>query len=158
MRIQVLRVSDLDLNTSGLTVTIDYIEGLKEKESGELGHPRRRDPDHLPPSNLFEAICYQLRALLRKFYGGNTLFAIKAGTFSSIIDFLALIVSNLVTMQFSLLSHRSSGNHLHMRIVGSICTEERRLIWPSQGPRRSGHCSYSSYRLIQHLSNIYHPA
>jgi hypothetical protein len=94
------------LNTSGLTVTIDYIEGLKEKESGELGHPRRRDPDHLPPSNLFEAICYQLRALLRRFYGGNTLFAIKAGTFSSIIYIPALIVSNLVTVQFSLLSHR----------------------------------------------------
>lgn len=40
--------------------------------------PRRRDPDALPPSNLFEALMnigYNGVLALR---GGNTLFAIKA--------------------------------------------------------------------------------
>lgn len=40
--------------------------------------PRRRDPDALPPGNLFEALINVVYKGILTLRGGNTLFAIKA--------------------------------------------------------------------------------
>ena len=45
----------------------------------DLGIPRRRDPDALPPRNFLEWIMSQLYLGVTGLGGGNALFAVKAG-------------------------------------------------------------------------------
>jgi hypothetical protein len=45
----------------------------------DLGMPRRRDPDALPPHNLFEWVMSHTFRAISALGTGNTLYAIKAG-------------------------------------------------------------------------------
>jgi hypothetical protein len=45
----------------------------------DLGEPRRRDPDALPPSNIFEYVMHMIWVGVSALWQGNVLFAIKAG-------------------------------------------------------------------------------
>lgn len=52
---------------------------LHDEDNSDLGQTRPRDPDALPPSNLFELVMYWLYQGTAAVGGGNVLFAIKAG-------------------------------------------------------------------------------
>jgi hypothetical protein len=57
----------------------------------DLGMPRRRDPDALPPANTFEQILNIIYHHFSGLGGGNVLFAIKAGVLSGwLMRFLPL--------------------------------------------------------------------
>lgn len=60
----------------------DVVQG-KEGLSGDLGEAQQRDPDALPPENLFEVIMDVLYHAFRGISHGNQLFAIKAGILTS---------------------------------------------------------------------------
>ncbi|PPQ72963.1 hypothetical protein CVT24_000165 [Panaeolus cyanescens] len=51
----------------------------------DLNLPHRRDPDALPPRNLFEALMNALYELLISVRGGNMQFALKAGVLSVLL-------------------------------------------------------------------------
>lgn len=46
---------------------------------GDLGDARRRDPDALPPENIFELSMNWIHRGYTEFFSGNSLFALKAG-------------------------------------------------------------------------------
>ncbi|KAF8911493.1 hypothetical protein CPB84DRAFT_1671782 [Gymnopilus junonius] len=48
----------------------------------DLGLPQRRDPDHLPPRNLFEAVMVNIHKAFLSLGSGNVLFALKGGLLS----------------------------------------------------------------------------
>ena len=56
----------------------DVIQGVEPEWLDDLGTPRRRDPDALPPRNVFESMMNHLYKTTVAMRGGNTLFAIKA--------------------------------------------------------------------------------
>jgi hypothetical protein len=58
----------------------DVIQGLSPEVMEELGMPRRRDPDALPPRNTFESFMMLLYDGLSSLGRGNFLFALKAAT------------------------------------------------------------------------------
>ena len=58
---------------------------------GDLGMAERRDPDALPPRNLFESLMNLLHRMLEALSSGNVLFAIKAGVLTSMRILLARI-------------------------------------------------------------------
>lgn len=58
---------------------IDHIQGLEPAVMDDLGMPRRRDPDALPPNNAVERILNILYHGIFSLGGGNMLFAMKAG-------------------------------------------------------------------------------
>lgn len=49
----------------------------------DLGLPRHRDPDALPPQNTPEWVLQHIHHMTASLAGGNVLFAIKAGLFTS---------------------------------------------------------------------------
>ncbi|KAF9035517.1 hypothetical protein BJ165DRAFT_1533514 [Panaeolus papilionaceus] len=51
----------------------------------DLNFPHRRDPDALPPRNLFEALMNALHEAITSIRGGNMQFAIKAGVLSVLL-------------------------------------------------------------------------
>ena len=60
----------------------DLIQGIDPDKSDLLGRPTRRDPDALPPNNVFEAagnVFYHFASALGH---GNAVFGFKAGTLS----------------------------------------------------------------------------
>ncbi|OBZ78595.1 Uncharacterized protein C57A7.05 [Grifola frondosa] len=57
----------------------DVIPGMQPEWNEDLGMTSRRDPDALPPSNLFQLVMYWIYLALMGLMGGNALFAIKAG-------------------------------------------------------------------------------
>ncbi|KAJ2933854.1 hypothetical protein H1R20_g3236, partial [Candolleomyces eurysporus] len=63
----------------------DVIQGLHPVDSestGDLGLPKKRDPDALPPRNALELILNTVYHALNGITTGNSLFAIKAGLIS----------------------------------------------------------------------------
>lgn len=50
---------------------------------GDLGMPRPRDPDALPPSNPFEWVMNFMYRAFTGIGGGNLIFALKAGLLTS---------------------------------------------------------------------------
>ncbi|KAJ7047102.1 hypothetical protein C8F04DRAFT_1308883, partial [Mycena alexandri] len=63
-------------------------------EQFDLGMPRRRDPDALPPRNHFEWAMNFLYRSIAQLGGGNTLFAIKASTLTVIMCLPSLLKSS----------------------------------------------------------------
>lgn len=57
---------------------VQLMDPAVENDS-DLGQTRRRDPDALPPSNLFELVMLWLYQAGASLGGGNVVFAIKAG-------------------------------------------------------------------------------
>jgi hypothetical protein len=68
-----------------LTVSKDIIQGAEPEWLEDLGVPRRRDPDALPPQNVFETMMNYMYKGAIAMRGGNTLFAIKAATLTGMI-------------------------------------------------------------------------
>ncbi|KAF5319812.1 hypothetical protein D9611_012858 [Ephemerocybe angulata] len=57
----------------------DVIQGAHDKDLDDLGLPKRRDPDALPPRNVFEVLMNAAYRAGESMTHGNSLFAIKAG-------------------------------------------------------------------------------
>ncbi|KAH9974520.1 hypothetical protein BJV74DRAFT_782419 [Russula compacta] len=66
----------------------------KEGLSGDLGEAQQRDPDALPPENLFEVIMDVLYHAFRGISRGNQLFAIKAGILTTLLSIPSFITSS----------------------------------------------------------------
>ncbi|KAG5730014.1 hypothetical protein E4T56_gene20195 [Termitomyces sp. T112] len=64
----------------------DTIQGMEPATNEDLGMPLRRDPDSLPPRNLFESIMGYLYFSLTGLAGGNVLFGIKAGCLTLLLS------------------------------------------------------------------------
>lgn len=62
---------------------LDVIQGMQKEWKEDLGHPKMRDPDALPPKNAFEWIMNALYRGCLEFVHGNSLYAIKAGVLTS---------------------------------------------------------------------------
>ncbi|KAJ7581095.1 hypothetical protein C8J56DRAFT_256925 [Mycena floridula] len=63
----------------------DTIQGLEPAVLEDLGMPRRRDPDALPPGNAIEWLMSHLYRGIGGLGGGNALYAIKAGALTVIM-------------------------------------------------------------------------
>ncbi|KDR73069.1 hypothetical protein GALMADRAFT_270443 [Galerina marginata CBS 339.88] len=59
--------------------------------NSDLGLPRRRDPDALPPSNLFESLMHVIHEFILSFRSGNVLFALKGGLLALALSLPSLI-------------------------------------------------------------------
>ncbi|KAH6904695.1 hypothetical protein BKA70DRAFT_1296143 [Coprinopsis sp. MPI-PUGE-AT-0042] len=61
----------------------DIIQGTRPMDyEGDLGLPKRRDPDALPPRNVLEWLMSRIHRASVSLWAGNSLFAIKAGFIS----------------------------------------------------------------------------
>ncbi|GLB35374.1 putative ER transporter, 6TM, N-terminal [Lyophyllum shimeji] len=63
----------------------DKIQGLDPRIEHDLGLPQRRDPDALPPRNIFEQVMGTIYHSLTGLEGGNVLFAMKAGVLTVLL-------------------------------------------------------------------------
>lgn len=72
-------------NISSYVCDIDVIQGVQPTTLEDLGVPRQRDPDALPPRNAFEWIMSVLYYAAAGLAQGNALFAIKAGLFTVVL-------------------------------------------------------------------------
>jgi hypothetical protein len=61
----------------------DTIQGLTPAMMNDLGMARPRDPDALPPSNVFEWLISGIYKFVAGLGGGNALYAVKAGILTS---------------------------------------------------------------------------
>lgn len=55
---------------------------------GDLGAPGRRDPDALPPDNVFQLLMSWVHRGYTELFSGNSLFALKAALLTSKAPFL----------------------------------------------------------------------
>ncbi|KAL0581273.1 hypothetical protein V5O48_000756 [Marasmius crinis-equi] len=76
----------------------DMIQGMSPGVIDDLGLPRRRDPDALPPRNGFEWVVSHLYRFVVGLGGGNALYAVKAGILTTIMCLPSFIQS---TAQFA---------------------------------------------------------
>ncbi|RDB29703.1 Uncharacterized protein C57A7.05 [Hypsizygus marmoreus] len=72
----------------------DQIQGLDPTTAEDLGLPKRRDPDALPPRNMFEAVMNLLFHAVTGLAGGNVLFAIKAGLLAVVLALPSFLKSS----------------------------------------------------------------
>ncbi|KII83920.1 hypothetical protein PLICRDRAFT_179954 [Plicaturopsis crispa FD-325 SS-3] len=72
----------------------EIIPGMEPGWVDDLGMPRRRDPDALPPNNAFEAVMNFIYNATKGLGSGNALFAIKAGVLSILLSLPSLIRSS----------------------------------------------------------------
>lgn len=72
----------------------DIIQGMDSAWMGDLGMAERRDPDALPPRNLFESLMNLLHRMLEALSSGNVLFAIKAGVLTILLSLPSLLQSS----------------------------------------------------------------
>ncbi|KAI0318290.1 hypothetical protein OF83DRAFT_1057097 [Amylostereum chailletii] len=70
----------------------DVIQGMEAMED-DLGMPTRRDPDALPPGNLFEKVMNAMYHGARACSGGNVLYALKAGLLTVVLSIPSLLQS-----------------------------------------------------------------
>ncbi|KAF9028574.1 hypothetical protein BDZ89DRAFT_1066048 [Hymenopellis radicata] len=61
------------------------VQGLDPSVMDDLGMANKRDPDALPPHNVFEWVMNQLYMFFRGCGGGNALYAVKAGILTVIM-------------------------------------------------------------------------
>jgi len=71
------------LLSSLITLHTDVIQGTELAWKTDLGMPRARDPDALPPRNGFEWAMNHIYLTTSSLGRGNVLFAIKAGILTS---------------------------------------------------------------------------
>lgn len=71
---------------------LDVVPGVAPEWLDDLEMPRRRDPDALPPNNVFEAIMNYTYKGMVAMRGGNTLFAIKAATLTGKTIMIPLMI------------------------------------------------------------------
>ncbi|KAA1476343.1 hypothetical protein DENSPDRAFT_932985 [Dentipellis sp. KUC8613] len=72
----------------------DVIQGMDAAWMHDLGDAQGRDPDALPPQNLFERCMNMIWVATRAFSGGNLLFALKGGILTIILCLPSLITSS----------------------------------------------------------------
>ncbi|KAF5346488.1 hypothetical protein D9756_010113 [Leucocoprinus leucothites] len=72
----------------------DVIQGVQPNTLEDLGMPRQRDPDALPPRNAFEWVMTVLYHAAASLAHGNVLFAIKAGLFTVLLCLPSFIKSS----------------------------------------------------------------
>jgi len=64
----------------------DVIQGMQKEWREDLGHARTRDPDALPPKNVFEWVMNALYRGCSELAQGNSLYAIKAGVLTIVLS------------------------------------------------------------------------
>ena len=69
----------------------DVVQMMEHQPDTDLGMTQRRDPDALPPSNLFESLMYWLHQAFAALGSGNFVFAIKAGLLTGILPVLPAV-------------------------------------------------------------------
>ncbi|KAL0071092.1 hypothetical protein AAF712_001650 [Marasmius tenuissimus] len=72
----------------------DTVQGMMPGTMDDLGLPRRRDPDALPPRNPFEWIVSHLYRFVAGLGGGNALYAVKAGILTTLMCLPSFIQSS----------------------------------------------------------------
>ncbi|KAI0089790.1 hypothetical protein BDY19DRAFT_888753 [Irpex rosettiformis] len=70
--------SDMDRSDDEDPDVVQYMDP-EESNDPDLGETKRRDPDALPPANLFELVMFWLYKAFAGLRGGNFVFAVKAG-------------------------------------------------------------------------------
>ena len=75
---------------STLRLLLDVVQYMDQENSDDpdLGETRPRDPDALPPANLFELVMLWLYRAFAALRGGNVVFAVKAGLLTGASSFL----------------------------------------------------------------------
>ncbi|GBE78787.1 hypothetical protein SCP_0116800 [Sparassis crispa] len=63
----------------------DVIPGIPPEWLTDLGMASRRDPDALPPSNIFEEVMHWIHEIITGLGGGNSLYALKAALLTIIL-------------------------------------------------------------------------
>ncbi|THU98769.1 hypothetical protein K435DRAFT_720372 [Dendrothele bispora CBS 962.96] len=63
----------------------DMIQGITPVIEDDLGMPRKRDPDALPPRNTLESIARKVYKLVVSLASGNTLYALKAAFLTTLL-------------------------------------------------------------------------
>ncbi|TFK48067.1 hypothetical protein OE88DRAFT_1635639 [Heliocybe sulcata] len=76
----------------------DVIQGMQPEWVDDLGQPRRRDPDVLPPRNVWELIATELYHIAGALGRGNSLYAFKAGVLTILLSIPSFLAS---TAQFA---------------------------------------------------------
>lgn len=76
-----IRVSNtrLSLEYPLITFVAEIIQGMYSEWNADLGSVGRRDPDALPPQNLFQFIMFWIYSAVTALSRGNCLYALKAG-------------------------------------------------------------------------------
>ncbi|TFK66336.1 hypothetical protein BDN72DRAFT_880366 [Pluteus cervinus] len=72
----------------------DVIQGLEPSVAEDLGLPRRRDPDALPPRNRVEWLMSRVYYAIAGLAGGNVLFALKAGVLTVLLCLPSFLASS----------------------------------------------------------------
>lgn len=88
-------------------VVIDLIQGLEPTVMNDLGMPRRRDPDALPPNNIVERALNIIYHGAFSLGGGNMLFAVKAGLLTGWPYLYILVQSFHLVAQYYCVYHHS---------------------------------------------------
>ncbi|KAG6918461.1 hypothetical protein DXG01_014088 [Tephrocybe rancida] len=71
----------------------DTIQGLAPATLEDIGLPQRRDPDALPPRNVFEVFVGYIYFSVTGLAGGNLLFGIKAGVLTVLLSLPSMLKS-----------------------------------------------------------------
>ncbi|EPQ61261.1 hypothetical protein GLOTRDRAFT_54150 [Gloeophyllum trabeum ATCC 11539] len=71
----------------------DVIQGMQPEWVQDLGEPVRRDPDAMPPRNMFEVVATQLYQIAGALGRGNSLYAFKAGVLTVILSIPSFLAS-----------------------------------------------------------------
>lgn len=79
-----------DVSSQSLSLTLvrhpDIIQGTRPMDyEPDLGLPKRRNPDALPPRNAVEWVMSRIHIATLSLWSGNSLFAIKAGFISCML-------------------------------------------------------------------------
>ncbi|KZT24411.1 hypothetical protein NEOLEDRAFT_1207860 [Neolentinus lepideus HHB14362 ss-1] len=72
----------------------DVIQGMQPEWIDDLGEPRRRDPDVLPPRNWHEMVATQLYQIGSALGRGNSLYAFKAGILTILLSIPSFLASS----------------------------------------------------------------
>ncbi|THH28781.1 hypothetical protein EUX98_g5402 [Antrodiella citrinella] len=75
----------------------DVVQGIDpfgEFEDGDLGPSSRRDPDALPPDNVFQLLMSWIHRGYVEFFSGNSLFALKAALLTIILSLPSVMKSS----------------------------------------------------------------
>ena len=85
---------------STLRLLLDVVQYMDQENSDDpdLGETRPRDPDALPPANLFELIMLWLYRAFAALRGGNVVFAVKAGLLTGASSFFLPTNSILINL------------------------------------------------------------
>ena len=100
------------------------IQGVQPSTLEDLGMPRQRDPDALPPRNVFDWAMSVLYYAAASCAHGNVLFALKAGIFS-----VALCLPSFIKSSSTFAYGKWILFFIHSKTLISFSCLENRFVW-----------------------------